>query len=213
MAGSTLASFTARVAAGNRRSDWHPSPHRQVWERFRRHRLAVAGLVFLAAMTVTVAVGPLMWDVPVNEIDLGARLAVPSYAHPLGTDDLGQDLLARILHGGRISLTVGVAATVVAIGIGIAAGAVSGSLGGSVDAALMWLTDLFLSLPQLPLLLLVIYLFGEPLRHLAGPETAAFVLIVAVIGGALDAGGAARARAVSLTPGNAVYRRGARARG
>ena len=84
--------------------------------------------------------------------------------HPLGTDDLGQDLLARMLYGGRISLAVGFAAMLIAIIVGTVVGAIAGISRGSVDAALMWLTDLFLSLPQLPLLLLIIYLFRDSLK-------------------------------------------------
>jgi peptide/nickel transport system permease protein len=107
----------------------------------------------------------------------------PSLAHPLGTDDLGQDLLARMIYGGRISLAVGVAAMLVAVFVGVFVGAVAGTARGSVDMALMWLCDLFLSLPQLPLLLLIIYLFQTALRKIIGLELGTFVLIVAVIGG------------------------------
>jgi len=121
--------------------------------------------------------------VPINDIDFGAHLEGPSWSHPLGTDDLGQDLLARMLYGGRISLAVGLAAMLVAITVGTAVGAAAGMSHGTIDAALMWLTDLFLSLPPLPLLLLIIYLFREPLKGLVGPEIGTFILIVAVIGG------------------------------
>jgi peptide/nickel transport system permease protein len=110
-------------------------------------------------------------------------LATPSWQHPFGTDDLGQDLFARLLYGGRISLAVGLAAMTVAVIVGTLIGALAGISRGSVDAALMWLTDLFLSLPQLPLLLLIIYLFRDSLKAIAGPEFGIFVLIVAVIGG------------------------------
>ncbi|GIX08514.1 MAG: peptide ABC transporter permease [Elioraea sp.] len=134
-------------------------------------------------MVLAVLFGPLVWTVPINEIDFSARLQGPSWAHPLGTDDLGQDLLARMLYGGRISLAVGVAAMLVAVIVGTVIGAVAGISRGSVDAALMWLTDLFLSLPQLPLLLLIIYLFRDTLRELVGPEMGVFILIVVVIGG------------------------------
>jgi peptide/nickel transport system permease protein len=101
----------------------------------------------------------------------------------MGTDDLGQDLLARVLYGGRISLAVGFAAMMVAIIVGVVVGAVAGMAGGRVDAGLMWLTDLFLSLPQLPLLLLIIYLFRDSLTQVVGPELGVFILIVIIIGG------------------------------
>ena len=134
-------------------------------------------------MVLGVAFGPLLWQVPINDIDFSAHLDGPSWSHPFGTDDLGQDLLARMLHGGRISLAVGLAAMLVAIVAGTLVGAIAGMSVGAVDAALMWLTDLFLSLPQLPLLLLMIYLFRQPLKQLVGPELGVFILIVAVIGG------------------------------
>ena len=139
-------------------------------------------MAILGLMTLAVAFGPLLWQVPINEIDFSAHLNRPSWAHPFGTDDLGQDLLARMLYGGRISLAVGLAAMVVAVVAGTVIGAVAGISRGSIDAGLMWLTDLFLSLPQLPVLLLVIYLFREPLKQLVGPELGVFILIVAVIG-------------------------------
>jgi len=137
----------------------------------------------LLALVLAVALGPLLWRVPINEIDFSAQLQGPSLAHPFGTDDLGQDLLARMLYGGRISLAVGLAAMTMAIVVGVVVGAVAGSSGGRLDAALMWLTDLFLSLPQLPLLLLIIYLFRDSLKGAFGPEGGVFILIVAVIGG------------------------------
>ena len=139
--------------------------------------------VILALLTSPSLFGPLIWRVPINEIDFTARLAAPSWEHPFGTDDLGQDLLARMLYGGRISLAVGFAAMAVGIVVGIVIGAISGISRGSVDAVLMWVTDLFLSLPQLPLLLLVIYLFRDFLKSLVGPEGGVFILIVLVIGG------------------------------
>src|SRR5216683_5897193 len=104
-------------------------------------------------------------------------------ALPLGTDDLGQDVLARMLYGGRISLAVGLAAMLVAVIVGTIIGAISGISRGSVDTVLMGLVDLFLSLPPLPLLLLLIYLFRDPLKQLVGPELGVFFLIVVVIGG------------------------------
>lgn len=158
------------------------SPAAETWWRFRRHPLAIASTIILALMLLAVALGPMLWPVPINDIDFGAHLEGPSWAHPLGTDDLGQDLLARMLYGGRISLGVGLAAMLVAVIVGTLIGAIAGMSIGAIDAALMWLTDLFLSLPPLPLLLLVIYLFREPLKQLVGPELGTFILIVLVIG-------------------------------
>jgi peptide/nickel transport system permease protein len=183
MAGSTHALPTASVAAVVAPPRRRVAPGLEAWRRFRRHRLAVASAVVLALIILTVVLGPLWWHVPINDIDFSATLARPSWQHPFGTDDLGQDLFARLLYGGRISLAVGLAAMTVAVIVGTIVGALAGISRGSVDAALMWLTDLFLSLPQLPLLLLIIYLFRDSLKAIAGPEFGVFVLIVAVIGG------------------------------
>src|SRR5579875_2516900 len=180
MSGSTPASPIASAAADVGRAF---SPGRETWRRFRRHPLAAASAIVLLAMVVAVLLGPLVWRVPIDAIDFGARLAGPSWAHPLGTDDLGQDLLARLIHGGRISLAVGLSAMLVTVCVGVVIGAVSGMARGRIDAALMWVTDLFLALPQLPLLLLLIYLFRDALRAAIGQEGGIFLLIVIVIGG------------------------------
>ena len=183
MAGSILASpiASATVGGAGRRAR-HASLALETWRRFRRHRLAVASTGILALMMLAVAFGPFIWRVPINDIDFSAQLAHPSWAHPLGTDDLGQDLLARMLYGGRISLSVGLTAMLVAVIVGTFVGAIAGMSRGGVDMALMWLTDLFLALPQLPVLLLVIYLFRDTLKQMVGTELGGFILIVAVIG-------------------------------
>jgi peptide/nickel transport system permease protein len=160
-----------------------PSLWRETTRRFRRHRLATVGAMILMTMVVAVVAGPLVYRVPIDEIDFKAKLKGPSRAHPLGTDDLGQDLLARMLYGGRISLAVGVAAMLISITIGTSVGALAGQLGGAIDHTLMRVTDLFLSLPQLPLLLLIVYLFRDALKKALGPEAGIFVMIVAVIAG------------------------------
>src|SRR5258706_4290012 len=160
-----------------------PSLWREATRRFRRPRLAMVGFTVLVVMVAAVLVGPFVYRVPIDAIDFKAKLKGPSRAHPLGTDDLGQDLLARMLYGGRISLAVGVMAMLIAVVIGTLVGAIAGISRGSVDAALMWLTDLFLSLPQLPLLLLIIYLFRDSLKAIVGVEAGIFIMIVAVIGG------------------------------
>jgi peptide/nickel transport system permease protein len=151
--------------------------------RFRRHRLAMIGMVLLSIMVVAVLAGPLVYRVPINEIDFKAKLKGPTWAHPLGTDDLGQDLLARMLYGGRISLAVGITSMLIAISIGTMVGASSGYFGGPFDNAMMRITDLFLCLPGLPLLLLIVYLFRNSLAKVLGPEVGIFLLTVAVIGG------------------------------
>ena len=138
MAGSTPASLiietaleTGPAVAGSTRP---VSPGTDAWRRFRKHRLALASLFVLALMVLAVTVGPLLWGVAINDIDFSAMLQGPSAAHPLGTDDLGQDVLARLLYGGRISLAVGLAAMVVAVVVGVFVGAVSGMASGRIDA-------------------------------------------------------------------------------
>ena len=159
------------------------SPWAEAWRRFQRHRLAFWSLWLLGLMVLAVLLGPLVYKVGINDIDFKARLASPTAQHLFGTDDLGRDLLARMLYGGRISLAVGMAAMLMAITVGVLIGAVAGMARGWVDSLLMWLTDLFLSLPQLPLLLLLIFLFREPLKAAFGLEVGMFILIVTVIGG------------------------------
>jgi len=184
MAGSTPASAIASAPGQPLgKATASISPWREAWRRFKRHRLAYWSLWVLALLALAVLLGPLVYKVGINDVDFKARLAAPSATHLMGTDDLGRDLLARMLYGGRISLAVGVAAMLMALTVGVVIGAVAGISGGWVDAALMWLTDLFLSLPQLPLLLLLIFLFREALKSIFGLELGIFILIVAVIGG------------------------------
>ncbi len=153
------------------------------WRQFRRHRLAMAGTVVVALLVGMTLLGPALWRTPIDTIDFAASKAAPSAVHPLGTNDLGQDLLARIIWGGRISLAVGLCATLVAITAGVVIGALAGFFGGAVDSALMRVTDLFLALPTLPLLLLVVYLFRDTMRAAFGPILGVFLIIVLVIGG------------------------------
>ena len=183
MAGSTLASPSANPGGGAVAANVSVSPARETWRRFRRHKLAMASAVILASLILGVVVGPWIWTIPINDIDFSAQLQGPSLAHPFGTDDLGQDILARMMYGGRISLAVGLAAMVVATTVGVVIGATAGMSRKVADPVLMWVTDLFLSLPQLPLLLLVIYLFREQLKAVFGVEGGVFILIVVVIGG------------------------------
>jgi peptide/nickel transport system permease protein len=181
MAGSTPASptiDTAPLVVRPKARIRQVTPWAEAWRRFRRHRLAVASAVVLLMMMLAVVLGPYLWPVRINDIDFAAQLQGPSWAHPLGTDDLGQDLLARMLYGGRISLAVGLAAMSVSVCVGTIVGAIAGMARASIDGALVWLIDLFLSLPQLPVLLLLIYLFRDTLKVYVGPELGIFLLVV-----------------------------------
>ncbi|MBE9063737.1 ABC transporter permease [cf. Phormidesmis sp. LEGE 11477] len=183
------------------------------WRRFRRDRPAVIGAGVLLFFVLAVAVGPLLYSASYSEIDFTRATSAPGWQHPLGTNDLGQDQLARLLWGGRVSVAVGATAMLVSISIGTLVGTVAGFCGGIVDSILMRLTDLFLSLPQLPLLLLIIYLFREPMRHLVGPEAGIFVLIILVIGGLTWMSTARLVRAGFLTVKEQTFVQAARSLG
>jgi peptide/nickel transport system permease protein len=161
-------------------------PSRSLWSdafrQFRRHHLAMFGVVVLALLLIMTVFGPLVYRQSPDAIDYSASLQPPSLQHPFGTDDLGRDLLARAMLGGRVSMAVGVVAVLIAITLGTLIGAMAGFFGGRTDSVLMRGTDLFLALPALPFLLMVTYLFRDPLKKAFGPELGIFLLIVVVIG-------------------------------
>jgi peptide/nickel transport system permease protein len=152
------------------------------WRRFMRHKLALFGSAMLIFFFVSVSIGPLIYRVSPEALDFNALLAPPSIQHPFGTDDLGRDMLARCLYGGRISLAVGVVAMLIAISLGTVIGSVAGFFGGKTDQLLMRLVDLFLALPVLPLLLLTVYLFRVPVVKAFGPVFGIFLIVVTMIG-------------------------------
>lgn len=175
-----LPSALSRAAV---RREYTRSLWTDAWRRFLRHRLAIAGAMAFLFFTAGTLIGPLIYHVAINEIDFRASMAPPSAVHPFGTNDLGQDMLARVLWGGRISIAVGVTAMLMSVTLGTLVGATSGYFGRTADLVLMRITDMFISLPQLPLLLLVIYLFRDSLARALGPQLGIFWLIVGVIGG------------------------------
>ncbi len=128
----------------------------RVWGRFRRHRAAVAGAVALALVMGGAALAPLLTPYNPAALDPDHALEAPTPRHPLGTDDLGRDELARLLYGGRVSLLVGMTAMLVGSAIGVTLGSLAGYLGGRVDAAVMRLVDLVLSFPAIFLLLILL---------------------------------------------------------
>lgn len=156
---------------------------RSAWARFRRDRMAILGAIILIVIVLAVILGPIFYKASFSTIDFARALAKPSLLHPFGTNDRGQDQLARLLIGGRVSIAVAITAMLVSISFGTLVGMISGFCGGLIDNLLMRLTDLFLSLPQLPLLLLIIYLFRDRMRQAVGPELGVFLLIILVIGG------------------------------
>lgn len=153
----------------------------EIWRSYCNHKAALVGTAVLLLITMLVTFGPLIWPLSPTELDMRARNQGPSMAHPLGTDQLGRDLLAALLHGGRVSLLVGITAMALSLIIGTVIGGAAGYF-KRADGVLMRLTDLFLALPLLPLLLLVIMLWRDALRSMFGPEGGIFLLLVAVIG-------------------------------
>lgn len=148
---------------------------------FARNPLGVAGLVTLTLIVLAVAFAHLSPYDP-DDISLRERFEAPSLSHPFGTDDLGRDVLTRVLYGGRISLTVGALAMALSIALGTLIGGLAGYFGGWVDSLLMRLTDLFLSLPSLfVLIVLSTLLLGHPLLDAFGG-----LLVIVLIIGALS---------------------------
>jgi peptide/nickel transport system permease protein len=179
---SAASGGVAPAAAAPVPSRYNRSLVGDTWRRFRRHNLAVIGAVVYVMLVALTLFGPMVWTTSMNDIDFSASNQF-SAKHPLGTDDLGRDTLARVLWGGRVSIAVGLCAMAVAIIIGVFVGAMAGFFGGWVDIALSRIIEVFLSVPQLPLLLLVIYLYRNILVAAFGPEMGIFIMIVAVIGG------------------------------
>ncbi|MBK0400231.1 ABC transporter permease [Limibaculum sp. M0105] len=159
----------------------HHSLWGDVWRQFRAHRGAMAGSAVFLFIVLGVTVGPYIHSIDPQYLDMRARNAGISWAHPFGTDNVGRDMLAQVMAGGRVSLAVGFAAMLVSIVIGALVGVLAGYL-RRLDGPLMRLTDLFLALPILPLLLVILLLFRDTLRSLFGPEAGIFLLIVFVIG-------------------------------
>jgi peptide/nickel transport system permease protein len=158
------------------RSQWF-----DVWDQFKSHKGALIGGIIFVLIVLTVFIGPWFWTIEATHIDIRARNQGPSLAHPFGTDQLGRDTLARMMAGGQTSISVGLAAMVLALFLGSFVGVIAGFF-RRLDGPLMRLTDLFLALPLLPLLLVMMLLFREPLNAAFGPETGIFILIVVSIG-------------------------------
>ena len=133
-----------------------PRQHGRAFRRFIRHRLAMVSVLFLLLVVAISLLAPLIAPYSPSATDLNTLSATgPSPAHWLGTDDIGEDVLSRLLYGGRISLGIGVAATLISLAIGLAVGAAAGWFGGRIDTALMRFVDLVLCFPSLFILLIV----------------------------------------------------------
>ena len=125
------------------------------WRRLKRHRLALASIGVVAVLAALCAAAPLIAPYGFDAIDLDSIRQAPSLAHWMGTDDLGRDLLTRVLFGGRVSILIGLLAAVIGTGLGTAVGASAGYWGGRLDGVLMRGTDVAYSIPALPLLIVL----------------------------------------------------------
>lgn len=152
-----------------------------VWDQFKTHKGAVMGATFFIFVILAVYLGPFLWTIDPTYIDVRARNEGPSLLHPFGTDQLGRDMMARMMAGGQTSISVGLTAMGLALFLGTLVGVLAGYF-KRIDGLLMRITDLFLALPLLPLLLVMVMLFRQPLSSSFGPETGIFILIVTAIG-------------------------------
>lgn len=164
------------------RSQWA-----DVWVQFKSHKGALVGLFVFLSLVLFVSIGPVVWTKDPTFINPDAvtmiktRNKPPSMEFPLGTDQLGRDMLARMMKGGQTSIAVGLTAMVISITLGTFVGVMAGYF-RRLDNVLMRVTDLFLALPLLPLLLVMALLFRAPLSKAFGPEGGTFLLIVTAIG-------------------------------
>lgn len=158
------------------RSQW-----RDVWDQFKTHKGALIGLTVFTLILALVALGPWLWQINPAKLDIRNKNLPMTLAHPFGTDQLGRDTLARLIQGGKVSIAVGLTAMLLSLSLGTLIGVLSGFF-RRLDNLLMRMTDLFLALPLLPLLLLMVTLFREPLSRRFGPELGIFILIVVAIG-------------------------------
>ncbi len=160
-----------------------PSQARAIWAQFRTHKGALFGLIILSVLVIAVLIGPYLW-IP-EELKVVDKIKLknqgPSLRFPLGTDQLGRDMLSRVMLAGRVSLAVGFVAMIIAIVFGTLIGVLAGYY-RRLDGPLMRLTDMFLALPLIPLLLVMVMLFRDRIAGIIGPELGAFTLIVFAIG-------------------------------
>jgi oligopeptide transport system permease protein len=146
---------------------------RVVWRRFKQHRVAYVGFFFFVTLLVAVIVGPYLVPFELDQVSLAERMQTPSARHWLGTDELGRDTWVRIMHGGRVSLTVGLAVALSTVLIGGLIGILAGYVGGALDNALMRLVDTIYTIPRIVLLLV--------LSKLAGPGLLNIIIILVAL--------------------------------
>lgn len=136
---------------------------RDAWSRLKRNRLAVLGLAIIVALVLIAAFGPLLSPYDFLTQNLDVRNTGPSAAHLFGTDDLGRDVLSRLMYGARTAFLVAVIVTLIAVAVGVLLGAVAGFYGGRFDRAMMWVTDMVMSVPQLLLVVVINASLKQPI--------------------------------------------------
>jgi peptide/nickel transport system permease protein len=159
MADATALTASARLVVAPR------SNVGRAWRQLRRNRAALAGLVVIAALVFAAAFAPLLTPYDPYTVALEARLQPPGGAHLLGTDELGRDILARLLFGARVSLWVGLVTVTLAATIGVSGGLLAGYLGGLWDAVIMRLVDVFLAFPVIILAISIVAVRGPGLNN------------------------------------------------
>lgn len=134
---------------------------RDAWDRFKRNKLALAGLIFLIVVILLAILVPMFSPYQYDTQDMMNRNALPSLAHPFGTDKLGQDILVRIMYGARVSLSIAFATAAINLVIGILYGGIAGYVGGKVDMVMMRIIDIIYAVPSLIYVVLIRLVFGD----------------------------------------------------
>jgi oligopeptide transport system permease protein len=174
---------TSTESAGTRRPS--ASLWADAWQRLKRNRAAIVSVVVLAIILLLAVMGPLVWPYPFDKQTLSASNQQPSLAHPLGTDRLGRDNVARLLVGARVSMTVAFVAQFVIVLIGLPAGLLAGYFGGWVDNLVMRLAEILYSIPVLLLIILIMTVLRDVLDTGTGPVVGALARIDSAAGGLL----------------------------
>jgi peptide/nickel transport system permease protein len=154
------------------------------WLRFRRHKMAIVGIVILALLVLYCVGGAVIYSEKFSNFnDTSIALRPPSWQHPFGTDTIGRDILARTIYGGQISLMIGLTAVLLEVSVGILVGALSGYFGGWLDAILMRFTEAILIIPQIFLLLVMAKFFAGDIPDVSilGREFSGSVVVIVVI--------------------------------
>ncbi len=153
------------------------SPWTVAWKRLKKNKLSMAGLYIIIALILIAIIGPIVYPQSWETTDLVNTFAKPSSEHLLGTDNVGRDVLARLMYGGRISLAVGFIAVSISVAIGTILGIVAGYYGGIVDTIIMRIVDIFLCFPFLPLLLMVSAMMSD---NSVAPDKRMYIVMVII---------------------------------